>query len=73
MTRAGEANNGAIVKQNAKRTTVAANGTQIDRIRKLAEAEANGDNIGLKGAGKSVLATLDALRAQNEAEHDHQH
>jgi hypothetical protein len=63
VTRAGDANIGTVVKQNAKTTTLAANGTQIARIRKLAEAEANGANVGLKGAGKAVLARLDALNA----------
>jgi hypothetical protein len=61
VTRAGDANIGTVVKQNAKTTTLAANGTQLARIRKLAEAEANGANVGLKGAGKAVLARLDAL------------
>jgi hypothetical protein len=63
VTRNGDKGIGSVVKSNAKKATVAANGTQLAKIRKLAESEANGENIGLRGAGKSVLAALDALNA----------
>lgn len=63
VTRAGEANIGRTVKSNAKKTTVLANAAQRRTIAKLANAEANGTNIGLKGSAKAVLAALDAANA----------
>lgn len=60
VTRAGDANIGSVIKQNAKKTTVSATAAQRKTIAKLAQAEANGSNIGLKGSAKAVLAALEA-------------
>lgn len=63
VTRNADKGIGVVVKSNAKKATVAANGSQLAKILKLAQAEATGDNIGLRGAGKSVLATVEPLVA----------
>jgi hypothetical protein len=63
VTRAGDANIGRTVKSNAKKTTVLANAAQRRTIAKLANAEANGSNIGLKGSAKAVLAALETANA----------
>jgi translation initiation factor 2B subunit (eIF-2B alpha/beta/delta family) len=63
VTRAGDANIGRVLKSNAKKATVLANAAQRRTIAKLANTEANGTNIGLKGSAKAVLAALEAANA----------
>lgn len=60
VSRHPDAKIGNVIKQNAKQTTVSANAAQRKTIAKLAQAEAEGSNIGLKGSAKAVLAALDA-------------
>lgn len=53
---------GTIVKQNSKAATIAANGSQVDALRRFATKTANDEsaNIGVRQSAKSVLAKLPA-------------